>query len=92
MPQLKRGGKETLDSLFSKLDYIDHYTDDNPAAVKKLTRQMREQLTEEVKPYLMRAAPGLERQVEELRHTVDDLAQQVAEIKQPNVTRFRKAE
>jgi hypothetical protein len=90
MAQLKRGGKQTLEGLLNKLAYIDHYAPDNPAAVRKLTQQIRDQLEEEIKPLLIRAAPDLERQVDELRRMLEAHIESHAE--QSNVTRFRKAE
>jgi hypothetical protein len=85
MAQLKRGGKQTLEAFRNKLDYIDHYTADNPAAVRKLTQQLRDMLEEEIKPHLIRAAPDLEQRIKELEEWR-------ASIEQPNVTRLRKAE
>jgi hypothetical protein len=66
MAQLKRGGKQTLDTLLSKLAYIDHYAPDNPAAVRELTQQIRDQIEEEVKPYLLRAEPTIEKRLADL--------------------------
>lgn len=92
MSQLKRGGKQTLESVLSKLAYIDHYAPDNPAAVRKLTQQLRDQIEEEVRPHLMRAAPDIERQLEELRQQMQAQDERLAALEHPNVTRLRKAE
>lgn len=82
MAQLKRGGKQTLEGLLSKLAYIDHYAPDNPAAVRKLTQQIRDQIEEEVKPFLIRAAPDVERQLEEIRQRLEALeAEKVVKFK-----------
>ncbi len=90
MAQLKRGGKQTLEGLLNKLAYIDHYTADNPAAVRKLTQQIRDQLEEEVKPYLLRAAPDLEKQVAELRQIVETQAGRLDALEQTNIVKFRR--
>lgn len=93
MSQLKRGGKQTLEGLLNKLAYIDHYAPDNPAAVRKLTQQIRDQIEEEVRPLLMRAAPDLEKQVAELRQMVETQAARLDAALEPgNVITFRKAE
>lgn len=83
--QLKRGGKQTLDALLSKLSYIDHYAPDNPAAVRELTQQIRDQIEEEIKPYLMRADPDHEQRLKALEEWREQL-------ERANVTQFRKAQ
>lgn len=87
MTQLKRGGKQTLETLLSKLAYIDHYAPDNPAAVRKLTQQIRDQIDEEVKPYLLRAEPTIEKRLQALEDWRADL-----EAERAGVVKFRKAE
>ena len=90
MTQLKRGGKQTLEGLLSKLAYIDHYAPDNPAAVRKLTQQIRDQIEDEIKPHLMRAAPDVERQIEELRRIVEAQAERIDRLEQPNVIKLQR--
>ena len=92
MAQLKRGGKQTLESILNHLAYIDHHALDNPAAVRKLTQKIREQLEEEVKPYLMRAEPTIEKQLAELRQMVETQAGRIDALEGRKVIALRKAE
>jgi len=86
MAQLRRGARQALEYLYADLDDIDRYALDNPAAVRKLARRIKERLQEEVEPMLQRAEqPSLEQRVKALEERIEQMAA-------GNVTRFRKAE
>jgi hypothetical protein len=84
MAQLRRGARQALDYLYADLEAIDDYAADNPAAVRKLVRRIKERLQEEVEPMLQRAEePSLERRVKALEEAVERLTS-------PNVTRLKR--
>lgn len=55
MAQLMRGARQALELINADLDAIDDVAIDNPAAVRKLARRIRERLREEIEPRLYRA-------------------------------------
>jgi hypothetical protein len=55
MAQLMRGARQALELINAELDAIDDVAIDNPAAVRKLVRRIKERLREEIEPRLYRA-------------------------------------
>lgn len=84
--QLKRGARETLDHLYSDLEYILQNSHD-PIAVEKLARRIRERIQEEIEPRLQRAAPTVEQRIETLEQQVADL---LTARTDPKIVAFRK--
>ncbi len=77
MAQLRRGARQALESLYADLDAIDDYAPDNPAAVRKLARRIKERLQEEVEPMLQRAEqPPIEARVKALEEKIEQLLNQ----------------
>jgi DNA-binding transcriptional regulator GbsR (MarR family) len=85
--QMPPGGREQVDYIYSDLDWIDEHADDKPDIVRKLTRQIRQRLREEIEPRMRRAAPGLEKQVKELEQRTKALEDQMELLK---AQQFRK--
>jgi len=55
MAQLMRGAREALELISADLDAIDDVAIDNPAAVRKLVRRIKERLRDDIEPRLYRA-------------------------------------
>lgn len=77
--QLKRGGKQILDYLYSDLAYIDEHALDNPAAVRRITQVIRDRIRADIEPLLMRAEPTLEARVKALEERIDQLVRKDTE-------------
>lgn len=85
MAQLRRGARQALDYLYADLDDIFEYAVDNPTAVRKLVKRIRERLKEEVEPMLERAEqPSLDRRVKALEDAIERLTTG------SNVTKFKR--
>lgn len=54
MAQLRRGARQALDYINADLDEIEDCAIDNPQAVRKLARRIKERLREEIQPMLQR--------------------------------------
>lgn len=75
MAQLRRGARQVLDYLYADLDDADRYAPDNPAAVRKLLRRIKERLQEDIEPMLQRAEqPSLEARVKTLEEKIEQLS------------------
>jgi polyhydroxyalkanoate synthesis regulator phasin len=84
MAQLRRGARQALDYLYADLDDAERYAPDNPAAVRKLVRRIKERLQEEIEPMLQRAEqPSLEQRVKALEEKIEELTA-------GNVTKFKR--
>lgn len=82
MAQLRRGARQILDLLYADLAAIDDYAGDNPAAVRRLVRKMKERLQEELEPMLQRAEqPPLEARVKAIE-------EELAQLRAGNITHF----
>lgn len=75
MAQLMRGARQALELINADLDAIDDVAIDNPAAVRKLARRIRERLREEIEPRLIRAntETSLEARIASLEEQVKKL-------------------
>lgn len=54
MAQLRRGARTSLEFILSDLDQIEDYAVDNPQAVRKLARRIKERLRDQIEPMLQR--------------------------------------
>ena len=87
MAQLRRGARLALERINADLDAADEYAIDNPMAVRKLIRRVKEMLRDDIEPMLQRAAeqPDLAERIKALEEWRDECQRQ-------NVTPFRKAQ
>lgn len=85
MAQLRRGARTSLEFILSDLDQIEDYAVDNPQAVRKLARRIKERLRDEIEPMLRR--PSNETSIEA---RIKALETEVEALKAPRL--LRKAE
>lgn len=88
MAQLRRGARQALDYIRADLDQIEDCAIDNPQAVRKLARRIKERLRDEIEPMLQR--PSNETAIEARLRALES---EIAAIKAAGVPRLlRKAE
>lgn len=82
MAQLRRGARTSLEFILSDLDQIEDYAVDNPQAVRKLARRIKERLRDEIEPMLRR--PSNETSIEARLKALED---EVKALKAPRLLR-----
>ena len=70
MSQLRRGARQALEYINADLDSIEDYAIDNPQAVRKLARRIKERLRDEIEPMLRR--PSNETSIEARLKALED--------------------
>lgn len=82
MSQLRRGARQALEYINADLDSIEDYAIDNPQAVRKLARRIKERLRDEIEPMLRR--PSNETSIEARLKALED---EVKALKAPRLLR-----
>lgn len=87
MAQLRRGARTSLEFILADLDQIEDFAIDNPQAVRKLARRIKERLRDEIEPMLQR--PSNETSIEA---RLKVLEAEVQALKESTPRLLRKAE
>jgi Na+/phosphate symporter len=82
-----------LELAVARLKYNPDFAIDQIHKAQARILAIRERRTNELPAHIQKAAPPMERQIEELRRMVETQAERLdAHLEQSNVTKFRKAE
>lgn len=81
-----------LELAIQRLKYNPDFAIDQIHKAQKAILSIRERRTQELGAMLQKAAPPLEKRVDELQQQLRDQERRLAALEQPNVTRFRKAD
>ena len=79
-----------LELAIARLKYNPDFAIEKIHAAQARILAIRERRTQELPSMLQRAAPPLERQLDELRRIVQEQSERLDRLEQPNVTRFKR--
>lgn len=77
MAQLRRGARQTLDYLIADLNDAYDLVKRNPDAARTLIERSIERIRADVEPMLQRAAPSLEKRVDDIEAQIELLKQRI---------------
>jgi hypothetical protein len=79
-----------LDLAIARLKYNPEFAIEKIHAAQARISAIRERRTQELPEHIQKAAPPIERRIDEMQQQLKEVFQRLEEVERPNITRFRK--